>query len=135
MATIKRFEDLEVWKLAREIAQNIYLITKQENFTHEYKLKEQVKSSSGSAMDNCSPDFYRDGRGGRVEFIQFLSISKGSTEELKSQLYRILDYKLIAQNEFDNLYLKADILSAKIYSFMDYLNKSQQKGLKFKDRV
>ena len=56
-------------------------------------------------------------------------------EELKSQLYRILDYKLIEQNEFDRLYLKADNCSAKIYSFMDYLNKSQQKGLKFKDRV
>ena len=56
-------------------------------------------------------------------------------EELKSQLYRILDYKLIEQNEFDHLYLKADNCSAKIYSFMDYLNKSQQKGLKFKDRV
>ena len=132
MATIKRFEDLDVWKLAREIAQNICLITKQENFTHEYKLKEQVKSSSGSVIDNIAEGF---GRGGRAEFIQFLSISKGSIEELKSQLYRILDYKLIAQNEFDNLYLKADNLSTKIYSFMDYLNKSQQKGLKFKDRV
>ena len=132
MATINRFEDLEVWKLAREIAQNIYLITKQENFTHEYKLKEQVKSSSGCAMDNIAEGF---GRGGQVEFMQFLSISKGSMEELKSQLYRILDYKLIEQNEFDHLYLKADNCSAKIYSFMDYLNKSQQKGLKFKDRV
>ena len=132
MATMKRFEDLDVWKLAREIAQNIYMITKQENFTHEYKLKEQVKSSSGSVMHNIAEGF---GRGGRAEFIQFLSISKGSIEELKSQLYRILDYKLIAQNQFDNLYLKADNLSAKIYSFMDYLNKSQQKGLKFKDRV
>ena len=71
MATINRFEDLEVWKLAREIAQNIYLITKQENFTHEYKLKEQVKSSSGSAMDNIAVPILSgwQRRSGRVHTI------------------------------------------------------------------
>ena len=131
MATIKRFEDLEVWQMARALAKDIYQITQQQNFLHEFRLKEQVKSSSGSVMDNIAEGF---GRGSRLEFVQFLSIAKGSADELKSQLYRMHDYNLITEVGFKIHYEQADILGAKIFSFMDYLNKTEHKGIKFKDR-
>ena len=131
MATIKRFEDLEVWQMARALAKDIYQITQQQNFLHEFRLKEQVKSSSGSVMDNIAEGF---GRGSRLEFVQFLSIAKGSADELKSQLYRMHDYNLITEVGFKIHYEQADILGAKIFSFMDYLNKTKHKGIKFKDR-
>ena len=131
MATIKRFEDLEVWQMARALAKDIYQITQQQNFLHEFRLKEQVKSSSGSVMDNIAEGF---GRGSRLEFVQFLSIAKGSADELKSQLYRMHDYNLITEFGFKIHYEQADILGAKIFSFMDYLNKTEHKGIKFKDR-
>jgi len=85
VATIRRFEDLEIWQLARDLAKNVLKITQQQNFFHEFKLKEQVKGSSGSIMDNIAEGL---GRGSRLEFVQFLSIAKGSADELKSQLYR-----------------------------------------------
>jgi four helix bundle protein len=94
-------------------------------------LKEQVKSSSGSVMDNIAEGF---GRGSRLEFVQFLPISKGSLDECKSQLYRILDYKIITQEVFDKFYKMADEIGAKLFKFMEYRNSSDQKGLKFKNR-
>ena len=132
MATIQRFEDLESWQLARQLAKSIYEITLQENFAKEFKLKDQMKGSSGSVMDNIAEGF---GRGSRLEFVQFLSIAKGSVDEVKSQLYRALDYHLIAEEIFKVNFELADSIGAKIYSFIEYLNKPSQKGTKFKDRV
>ena len=131
MATINRFEDLEVWQMARELAKEIYKLTQQPNFIHEFKLKEQVKGSSGSIMDNIAEGF---GRGSRLEFVQFLSVAKGSADELKSQLYRMSDCNLITEEIFKVNYEKAYILGAKIFAFMEYLNKTEHKGIKFKDR-
>jgi four helix bundle protein len=131
MATIKKFEDLEIWIMARELAKEVYELIQVDGFKNEYKLKEQIKSSSGSVMDNIAEGF---GRGSRLEFVQFLSVAKGSLDECKSQLYRIFDYKLIDEKTFDNYYHKADILGAKIFVFMEYLNKTDVKGTKFKYR-
>jgi len=132
MATITRFEDLEVWQLARNLADQVFkTYIQSEALSKDYKLKEQINSSSGSAMDNIAEGFER---GGRNEFINFLSISKGSMGEVKSQLYRALDRKYISQQQFDSLYNQAEELGKKIGAFIKYLNKSTHKGSKFKDR-
>jgi four helix bundle protein len=132
MSTIKSFEEMEIWQLARELAQEIFEIyTTRPEFAKDYKLKDQVNSSSGSIMDNVAEGFER---GGRNEFIQFLSIAKGSAGEVKSQLHRMLDRKYISQEEFDKLYSKATLIGNKIGSFMSYLKTTLHKGTKFKDR-
>jgi four helix bundle protein len=132
MATVTRFEDLEVWQLARKFAATIYQLTLLEKFSKEYKLKDQIKDSSGSVMDNIAEGF---GRESRLEFINFLGIAKGSLNETKSQLYRSLDYGLITTEIFDKHYMEAELIAAKIAAFMIYLNKTLIKGQKFKDRV
>ncbi len=132
MATIQRFEDLEVWQMARKFAKSIFLLTLEEKFTREYKFKEQIKNSSGSVMDNIAEGF---GRESRLEFINFLGIAKGSLNETISQLYRALDQALIEKEQFWDLYNEAAIIAAKISAFMIYLNKSLIKGKKFKDRI
>jgi len=131
MATIQRFEDLEVWQLARKFAGSVFLLTLSEKFSREYKFKEQIKSSSGSVMDNIAEGF---GRESRLEFINFLGIAKGSLHETKSQLYRALDQSLITKDEFDILYAEGECIASRIAAFMIYLNKSMIKGKKFKDR-
>jgi len=131
MSTITRFEDLEVWQLARKFAAMIYQLTVQERFSKEYKFKDQIKDSSGSVMDNIAEGF---GRESRLELINFLGIAKGSLNETRSQLYRAMDYNLITQDIFDIHYQEAETIAAKIGAFMIYLNKSLIKGQKFKDR-
>lgn len=70
---IERFEDLEIWQEARELCKFIYEITEKEPFCKDYKLRDQIRSSSGSIMDNIAEGFER---GGNKEFIQFLSVSQ-----------------------------------------------------------
>jgi four helix bundle protein len=87
MASIRRFEDLEIWQKARELNQKIYPILLSLQETRSFELKSQLDGAAGSAMDNISEGFERDGN---REFLQFLYISKGSVGEVRFQLYRAL---------------------------------------------
>ncbi len=131
MATIKSFEDLEVWQFARELSKKIYSLTFIEPIKSDYRLKDQMRGSSGSAMDNIAEGFER---GSQFEFINSLSYSKGEIGELKSQLHRCLDNKYITQELFNELYNLADLLTKKLSAFITYLNASKIKGQKFKNR-
>jgi four helix bundle protein len=63
-----------------------------------------------------------------------LSISKGSAGEVRSQLYRAIDYNYVSSEEALLIIAEYESLAAKIAGFMSYLNKSLHKGQKFKER-
>lgn len=128
MATINDFEDLEIWQLSREICQSVWNLFETTTLGKDYELRNQMNRSSGSIMDNISEGFERNGR---REFINFLSYSKGSCGELRSQLYRALDRNHISKEEFELLKNMTIIESKKIGAFMSYLVKSDIKGSKF----
>lgn len=131
MATILHFEELEIWKLARRLYNSISIIVKRLREKKEFRFAEQMRSSAGSIMDNIAEGFERDSR---LEFVNALSISKGETGELKSQLYRCLDDQYISLEEFQEFYRNAEIVAKKIASFIIYLNSAPHKGQKFKNR-
>lgn len=128
MATVKRFEDLEIWQDARKLSKEIINIAKQSDLKSDFKFKEQIKSSAGSIMDNIAEGFERSGN---VEFRQFLSIAKGSAGEVRSQIYRLLDNDYISEEKKEFLVLEYEKLSGKINNFIIYLNKNDFKGTKF----
>jgi len=78
MATFQRFEDIEAWQLAREIATEVYKVSVRGEFAKDFELKGQIRASSGSMMDNIAEGF---DRGSKHEFVQFLTIGKGSAGE------------------------------------------------------
>ena len=131
MPTIQRFEDLEIWQLARQLSQKIYHLTFREPFLSDFRLRDQMRGSSGSIMDNIAEGFER---GSRLEFINSLTTAKGEIGELKSQLYRALDNHYLHREKFEELYNDADLLTKKTTNFVAYLNKSKIKGQKFKNR-
>ncbi len=130
MATFSKFEDLEIWQLARHLAHEIFLTVKEsEVFSKDFRLKDQINASSGAIMDNIAEGFERDGR---KEFIQFLSIAKASGGEVMSQLYRALNRTYITKEKFESLYNKMEVLCKKIGGFMKYLSHSNYSGTKYK---
>lgn len=126
--SLNKFEEIEIWKLARVLSIEIFKYTSVEPFNKDFRFKDQIRSSSGSIMDNIAEGFER---GGNKEFIQFLSIAKGSCGETRSQLHRALDYNYIDKDIFDKLYEMTITLSNQISGFIRYLKSSDLKGTKY----
>ena len=129
MATITKFEDLDVWQLARQLNIKIIPLLDKLNDAKNFDLKSQLDRSAGSVMDNISEGFERDGN---REFIQFLAISKGSLGEVRSQLYRTMDRKFLEKENHDLLQEECLLLASKLGKFISYLNNSDIRGNKFK---
>ena len=129
MATISRFEDLEVWQKSRLFNDELYTHIIKSKAVWNFDLKDQILRSAGSCMDNIAEGFEREGN---REFIQFLSYAKGSIGESRSQLYRALDRKYIDVPEFSNLLLKTEELSKSLSGFIGYLKSTPHRGNKFK---
>ncbi|OPZ99622.1 MAG: hypothetical protein BWY70_00924 [Bacteroidetes bacterium ADurb.Bin408] len=127
--TINSFEDLEIWQEAHCLAKYVFELTKKENFSKDFRFRDQIRASSGSIMDNIAEGFER---GGNKEFSQFLSIAKGSNGETRSQSYRAHDYSYIDDAEFKKLLNNTASLATKIGNLIDYLKKSEFKGKKYK---
>ena len=120
MVKIKRFEDIEAWKKARELTQEIYAVSNEGSFARDFGLRDQIRRAAVSVISNIAEGFER---GGDVEFRRFLSIAKGSAGEVKAQLYVALDAGLINQDQFDSLYRMATEAGNLIGGFMRYLTK------------
>ncbi len=82
-------------------------------------------------MDNIAEGFERSSR---LEYVNFLSIAKGSAGETRSQLHRAIDQSYIEEKEGLDLIEAYKVLLSKIAGFIKYLNSSTIAGQKFKDR-
>ena len=124
------FEDLKIWQEARELSKDVYAVSRLPEFNKDYKFVGQITSAVGSIMDNIAEGFERDGN---KEFLQFLSIAKGSCGEVRSQIYRAYDIGYINEETFKTLLNKIKLLSASIYHFMKNIKTSDMVGKKRKD--
>lgn len=129
MASVSKFEDLEVWQKARVFCQQVNQWVKNTPLQSDYSLKNQLERSSGSVMDNIAEGFERSGN---KEFIYFLFIS-GSAGESRSQLYRLRDKDYISEEELEKNIEFLEGLSRQINSFISYLKTSAHKGWHFKE--
>jgi four helix bundle protein len=117
---ITRFEDIEAWQLARELAQMVYRLTKKKNFGQDFGLRRQIQEAAGSAMHNIAEGFDAETN---AEFIRFLRYAKRSCSEVQSELYVALDEGYILKDEFDDTYEQARCTRAAIRGFINYLEK------------
>ena len=125
---IDKFEDLDSWKKARELCQYIFELTIKLDFSRDFSLINQIRSSSGSGMDNIAEGF---DRGGNKEFIQFLYISNGSLSETQSQLFRAKDRNYLTPEEFSTGYTLAQETKKLNFGMIRYLKSSDHKGQKY----
>ncbi len=103
MATIERFEDIEAWQNARKLVITIYQASIDGAFSKDFAFRDQIRRAAVSIMSNIAEGF---GRSGNREFIQFLSVAKGSVSEVQSQLYIALDVGYIDRKQFDGEYIE-----------------------------
>ncbi len=59
MAKIQRFEDLEAWKISRDLTKEIYRITTGEKFARDFGLRDQIRRATVSIMSNVAEGFER----------------------------------------------------------------------------
>jgi len=131
MPTFQSFQDIEAWQNARELTKQIYRITNAGLFAKDFGLKDQIRRASVSIMANIAEGFERNGRG---EFVQFLAIAKGSVGEVVSHTFVALDQGYITKEESDRLIALATETGRKIGALMNYLQRSNLRGTKFRSR-
>ena len=102
---IKRFEDIEAWQLACELARKVYRLTKKLKFAKDYGLKSQIQDAAGSSMHNIAEGFDSETN---AEFIRFLRYAKRSCTEVQSELYLALYEEYISAGEFKDAYEQAE---------------------------
>ena len=108
MGKVNKFEDLIAWQKARKLTQEIYTVTKNDEFRKDFGLKDQIQRASVSIMSNIAEGF---DRASNAEFHKYLVIAKGSCAEVKSQLYIANDIGYISMNRFKQLKDLADEVS------------------------
>jgi four helix bundle protein len=129
MVSVKRFEEMEVWEKSRLIVNMIYQMTNKPEFSKDWQLVNHLRKTAISIISNISEGFERDGN---KEFINFLSIAKGSFGELRSQLYIALDLNYIDEIQFKEIANLAAEISKSLKGLMNYLQGSDLKGIKNK---
>jgi len=79
-ATVKDYKDLHVWQKAMELARQVYKLTSLFPKEEVYGLTSQIRRSAVSIPSNIAEG---SSRSGTKEFLQFLSIARGSDAELE----------------------------------------------------
>ena len=115
---IKRFEDVESWKKARELNKAIYTLTSEGEFSKDWGLKDQIQRASVSIMNNIAEGFDSSSK---IEFCRFLSYSKRSCSEVQCIMYIALDLDYVGKGIFQDIYSQAKEIRKLISGFIRYL--------------
>lgn len=118
MATIKRFEELEVWQMAMQLVTRIYNATNNGDFAKDFSLKDQIRRSAISIPSNISEGFERDSI---RQFIYFLHTAKGSCGELRTQLRIAEKLNYVNDKESSELAEECIAVSRQLAGFIGYL--------------
>jgi len=125
----KCFEELEIWKIARDLTNKIYSLSNRSRFSKDFGLREQIRRAAVSIMSNIAEGYERDGN---QELIQFLAVAKGSCGEVRCQLYVVIDQEYIDKENGEQLVDLSKKLSIMINNFIKYLKESPYRGKKYK---
>ena len=115
MGTIKNFEDLEIWKMSRQLVNLIYSDLSK---CRDFSFRDQITRAGISSMNNIAEGFCRNSDS---KFKQFLNISKGSSGEVKSMYYIAEDQNFMPQSIASERREQIQILINKISMLMKYL--------------
>jgi four helix bundle protein len=120
---IRKFEDLEIWKLSLKITKEIYDLTSKNKFSKDFCLRDQIRKAIISVSSNIVEGYEKNNNN---EFIRFLKISKGSVGEVRNQLYIALTVGHITKEEFEKVNKNLENLASQIGGFIQYLERKRK---------
>ena len=129
MGTFRTFEEIEARQQARTLAKIVYEASGKGAFGRDFALRDQIRRAAVSVMSNIAEGF---GRGGAREFVQFLSVARGSASEVSAQLYVALDQGYVSKESFGQLQEQATRTGSVISGLVRYLRTAGLKGSKYR---
>ncbi len=123
MSSFKRFQDIEAWQLGRELTRRVYAATRDDAFSRDFALRDQIRRAAISITSNIAEGFERRTR---REFCRFLDVAKASNAEVRSQLYVALDEHYLSPDDFDELYELSSHIGAKLGALLRYLRSTDR---------
>jgi len=123
MGKIDRFEDLEIWQKAIQIAVRIYELSNKGELKNDFGMKDQIRRSSTSISNNIAEGFESNSN---KNFVRYLGFAKSSAGELRSQLYLLYHVNLISEEFYNDTYSDLVQLSKEIMGFIKYLRKFEK---------
>lgn len=124
-----RFEDLEIWQRACQLAVDFHQLAEHLNERRLYRYSEQLRAAGLSLSNNIAEG---SGSSHPREFIQFLNIARRSLFENVSMLLVFEKLGVLASQQVDKLLTDCDALSRKLTAFTHFLNQKKQTAQKGK---
>ena len=119
---VQHYRQLEVWQLAMDLAERCYQATKGFPKEELFGLTSQIRRSAVSIPANIAEG---QGREHTKEFLNFLSMARGSLLELETHLMLSQRIGLLQQPELDSLLTMTDRLSRMLSGLRKALDKRQ----------
>lgn len=127
---VRKSEELRIWQIARQIARDVYALTRIGAFAKDYGLKDQIQRAAVSIGSNIAEGFERDSN---LELMKFLGYAKGSAGEVRSQLQTAQDIGYVGEEDFLRLHELLTSESRMISRFQASLRNSSVKGRYYKE--
>ena len=132
MANINDFRDFDAFKASRAFVREIGFLVRSTSLRRSRNVADQMERASISVLSNFAEDAECDGN---AEFIQFLTICKGSIGELRAQLIYCLDIELIDRDKYETVDEMAASAGRLAGGLVRYLKTSGRLGQKFENRA
>ena len=123
--TVRDYRDLEVWQLAMTLAEKCYEVTKRFPKEEMFGMTAQIRRASSSIPANIAEG---RGRSGTKEFLNFLSVARGSLMELVTHLQLSHRVRLLEKSQLDELLQLSDRVSRMLSGLRNSLRARQSEG-------
>ncbi|WP_422356441.1 four helix bundle protein [Roseivirga pacifica] len=125
MGTVKRFEDLRCWQMARVLTAKAYTMSRQGELSKDYDTRSQFRSAALSVMNNIAEGF---GRYSNRDFIRFLDYAAGSCTEVKSMTYLLHDLRYFPEEVIIEFQNEIEEVKASVLALVKYLRNKENAG-------
>jgi four helix bundle protein len=102
---VESWMDLDVWKIAHNLTLKLYEMTKSFPSEERFRLTDQICRAATSIPTNIAEG---KGRTSLREYLQFLSIARGSVEEVKYLLLLSRDLSYVSESAYSEMANQSD---------------------------